>query len=77
MSNQGKSYYRDDQFLKEIGERIERLMKDRQITHEVFNNDTGLNPHRVISGEQNLTMSTFKRICDYLEVSPEEFFTSI
>lgn len=77
MSNQGKTYYRDDQFLKEIGKRIESLMKDRHITHEVFNHDTGLNPHRVVSGEQNLTMSTFKKICDYLDISPEEFFKDL
>jgi transcriptional regulator with XRE-family HTH domain len=77
LSNQGKRYYRDEQFLKEIGKRIEQLMKARNITHEVFNNDTGLNPHRVISGEQNLTISTFKKICDYLEVGPEEFFKGL
>jgi len=52
-------------------------MKDRHITHEVFNHDTGLNPHRVVSGEQNLTMSTFKKICDYLDISPEEFFKDL
>lgn len=74
MSNKGKLYYRDDQFLKEVGKRIEKLMKDRGITHETFNSDTKLNPHRLISGEQNLTLSTLKKICDYLEVSPEEFF---
>ena len=74
MSNQGKRYYRDDAFLKASGQRFESLMKGKGITHEVFYNDTSINPHRLIKGELNLTLSTFKKICDYLEITPEAFF---
>ena len=77
MSEPQKKYFRDEAFMLVVGERIRELMKEKSITHEVFFNDTSINPHRLIVGKKNMTISTFKRICDYLEVSPEEFFKGI
>ncbi len=69
--------YRDPILLNKVGRRMQELMNERSITHEVFYNDTSINPHRLISGKINMTISTFQRICTYLEISPEDFFKGI
>ncbi len=56
---------------------MQDLMTEKCITHEVFYNDTSINPHRLISGKINMTISTFQRICTYLGISPEEFFRGL
>lgn len=66
--------FKDTSFLQKVGERMQQLMTDRGITHEVFYNDTSINPHRLIIGQVNMTLSTFSRICQYLDITPEEFF---
>jgi DNA-binding Xre family transcriptional regulator len=72
-----RKYYRDEAFLFKVGGRIKELMTDKGITHEVFYNDTSINPHRLIIGKMNMTLSTFARICEYLETTPEDFFKAI
>jgi len=74
LSDSKRTYYRDEHFMLDVGNRIQGLMKEKSITHEKFFHDTSINPHRLIVGKKNMTISTFKKICDYLEVSPEEFF---
>ena len=69
-----RKYYRDEEFLIQVGKRIENLMKERKITHEVFYNDISINPHRLIVGKINMTISTFKKICDYFKLAPQDFF---
>jgi DNA-binding Xre family transcriptional regulator len=69
--------YRNQTFLNRVGARMQQLMDKRGITHEIFYNDTSINPHRIIVGKMNMTISTFSRICEYLKVSPEEFFKGI
>jgi len=65
---------RNEEFLLKVGERLQSIMEKQGITHEIFYADTSINPHRLIVGKTNMTMSTFSRICEYLKVSPEEFF---
>lgn len=72
-----RTYYRDEAFLLKVGGRIQELMANKGITHEVFYNDTSINPHRLIVGKMNMTLSTFSRICEYLETTPEDFFKAI
>ena len=76
-SKKPRKYYRDEAFLIKVGSRIQELMIDKGITHEVFYNDTSINPHRLIIGKMNMTISTFSRICEYLETTPEVFFKTI
>jgi len=72
-----RNYYRDEAFLIKVGSRIQELMLHKGVTHEVFYNDTSINPHRLIIGKMNMTLSTFSRICEYLETTPEDFFKAI
>jgi DNA-binding Xre family transcriptional regulator len=68
---------RNDEFLLKIGKRIQQLMNEKDITHEAFYNDTSINPHRLIIGRVNMTISTFERICSYLKISPTDFFKGV
>ena len=68
-----KAPYKDEEFLKSVGKRLRELLTDKGITHEVFYHDTDINPHRYIVGKHNMTLSNFKKICDYLEITPEAF----
>ena len=73
-TTKGKTSTRNEEFLLKVGERLHQLMEEQGITHEIFYADTSINPHRLIAGKTNMTMSTFSRICEYLRVSPEEYF---
>jgi DNA-binding Xre family transcriptional regulator len=68
---------RNDAFLLKVGNRIQQIMNEKEITHEIFYHDTSINPHRLIIGKVNMTLSTFERICSYLEISPADFFKDI
>lgn len=76
-NDSSKKPFKDEAFLLAVGKRMQQLMKEKDITHEVFYHDTDINPHRYIVGKHNITLSNFKRICDYLEISPEEFMREI
>jgi len=65
---------RNEEFLLKVGQRLQEILDQKGITHEIFYADTSINAHRIIVGKVNMTMSTFSRICEYLKVKPEEFF---
>jgi DNA-binding Xre family transcriptional regulator len=73
----GRTSTRNEAFLQKIGARLQFLMDQQGITHEIFYADTSINPHRIISGKTNMTMSTFSRICEYLKIEPTDFFKKI
>ena len=68
----GKS--RNSALLKKIGARIKQLREERNITQEIFFNDTGINIGRVERAERDISMSTLGNICKYLDISLKEFF---
>lgn len=72
-----KPPYKDDEFLKLVGKRLDDLLKQNGLTHENFYHDTEINPHRYIAGKVNMTVSNLKRICDYFKITPEEFFRGL
>jgi hypothetical protein len=75
--SKGKLSNRNEEFLQKVGTRLQSIMEEQGITHEIFYADTSINPHRIIAGKTNMTMSTFSRICDYLKISPESFFKKL
>lgn len=67
--------YIDIELLTNISKRIKELRQERNITQEIFYNDTGINIGRIERAKRNLSISSLKKICEYLEVSLEEFFS--
>lgn len=60
--------------VSKVAHRIKQLREERNITQEVFVFDTNINIGRIESGKSNITVSTLVAICEYLDVSLEDFF---
>lgn len=60
--------------LLSFAQRIKELRKEKNITQEVFYNDTGINIGRIERAIRDFSVSTLDSICNYLSVSMEEFF---
>ncbi len=65
----------DIELLNKIALRIKTLREEKNITQEVFYNDTGINIGRIERSKRNFSISTLKRICEYLEITLEDFFS--
>lgn len=65
-------FYRDEAYINEVGDKFKAVFKSKNIKHLEFRHDTGLDISRITSGELNMTISTIKRIADYLGVKPTD-----
>lgn len=68
---------RNQKFLNKIILRIKELREERDITQEVFYNDTGINIGRIERGLRDFNMTTLYTICQYFEIPVEEFFKKL
>lgn len=68
---------KDDILLKKVALRIKALRESKDITQEVFYNDTDIHIGRIELGNQNISISTLSAICKYLEISLEDFFKNM
>ncbi len=68
---------RDDKVLRQVAERIRDIRKELKITQDVVEDDTSLSIGRIEAGSMNLSLTTIVILCDYFEVSLEEFFHGI
>jgi transcriptional regulator with XRE-family HTH domain len=71
-----KKYYRDDEFLKNVGDRIRQLRLERGLTQMELAfkcNETDYSQiNRIELGKVNFSLSFLKLIADILEVNPED-----
>ena len=63
--------------LVSMSTRIKELRRERDISQEVFYNDTGINIGRIERAKRDFSMTTLESICNYLDVSFEEFFQGV
>ena len=68
---------RNQKFLDEIIQRIKRLREEKGISQEIFYGDTGINIGRIERGLRDFNMTTLHSICEYFEISPEDFFKGL
>lgn len=68
----GKS--RNQKFINSVGKRIREIRLKKGITQEDFIFETGINIGRIERGERDISLTTLKLICTYLEVEPIELF---
>lgn len=67
---------RNDAFLIEVGQKIRKLRKGKNITLEALYQSTGIardNLSRIEAGKKNFHILTLKRIADVLEVNVKDF----
>ena len=60
-----------------VAERIKQLRVARNLTQEDFYNDTGIHIGRIETAKSNLTLATLLEICEYFEITIQEFFEEI
>lgn len=63
------------ELLSKISLRVKELRKDKKVSQEAFTTDTGINIGRIESCKSNFSVTTLLNICDYFEISLEEFFS--
>jgi putative transcriptional regulator len=71
-----RKYYRDDEFLRMVGERIRELRKAKGLTQlelsVAIGDKDNSQIHRMEAGKVNFSVSYLSLIAKILEVSPEE-----
>jgi transcriptional regulator with XRE-family HTH domain len=71
----GKS--RNTVFIAKVASRIKDLREKHGITQEVFFYDTGINIGRIERGERDISLSTLMAVCDYFDITIQEFFSKV
>lgn len=67
------SQLRDEILLKKVVKKIKAMREKRGVSQEKFYNDTNINIARIESTHANISISTLKSICKYLNVSVSQF----
>ncbi len=68
---------RDDKLLEQIADRFRALRKERLLTQDAVYEDTGVDIGRIEKSRINPSISTINSLCEYYEISLEEFFRDI
>lgn len=68
---------RNDKLLKQVAGRIKELRAERDLTQEVFYNDTGINIGRIERAKRDIGVTTIEIICDYFDISIQDFFEKL
>lgn len=63
--------------LQSIAKKLRELRKAKGISQTDAYIDTDIHVARVETGRQNISVSTLSDLCDYYEISLEEFFKGI
>jgi len=71
------SQYVNKTLLKQIAIRVKELRAIRSLTQQAFFEDTGINIGRIERGVNDVSISNLHRICEYFEISLEDFFKGI
>ena len=69
--------YQDKELLIQIIFTIKQLRKNKGVTLEHFYFDTGIHLARIEQGKTNITVSTLSKICNYFEISLQDFFEMV
>lgn len=65
----------NQELLGKISLRIKELRKLKGVSQEAFTVDTGINAGRIESCKSNFSVTTLLNICEYFEITLEEFFS--
>lgn len=67
----------NDKLLRSIAARLKQLRIERGYTQEVVTDQTGVNVGLYEVGATNITIVLLSVLCDFYDVSLEEFFRGI
>lgn len=72
-----KAQRRNDFLVRQVAVRLKEVRKNRNLTQEVVRFDTDMNIGRIESGHHSISLTTLADLCDYYQISLEEFFQGI
>ena len=64
----------DEQAMMAVGKRLKQIRETKGVSQESVYIDTDYNIGRIEVGKTNISISTLSILCDYYEISLEEFF---
>lgn len=70
------AFNKKDALLK-LAHRIKVVRKSKNLTQEDCYNDTGIHFARIEQGKRDVSYTTLHKICDYFEITLQEFFKGI
>ncbi|HWY10311.1 MAG TPA: helix-turn-helix transcriptional regulator [Bacteroidia bacterium] len=65
---------RNKAFISSVAERLKEVREQKGFTQEIVVYDTGINIGRIESGRRDISLTTIKALCDYYEISVQDFF---
>lgn len=69
--------WRNDILLKQIAVKLKIMRIDKGLSQETVYFHTGIHIGKIETEKYNITVSTLSRLCDYYQISLEEFFRGI
>lgn len=63
--------------MSSVAEKLKKLRHEKGITQEVVYFDTNINVKRIEVGSMNITLTSLAILCEYYEITLEEFFKGI
>ena len=72
-----KKQWRNDVLIEEIARRLKDLRIGRGLSQETVYFHTGIHIGKIETEKYNITVSTLSKLCDYYQITLEEFFKGI
>ena len=72
-----KKQWRNDVLIEEIARRLKDLRIGRGLSQETVYFNTGIHIGKIETEKYNITDSTLSKLCDYYQITLEEFFKGI
>lgn len=72
-----KKQWRNDILICKIAQRLKDLRVGKNLSQEVVYFNTGIHIGKIETEKYNITVSTLSKLCDYYDVTLEEFFRGI
>ena len=72
-----KKQWRNDVLIEEIVRRLKDLRIGRGLSQETVYFNTGIHIGKIETEKYNITVSTLSKLCDYYQITLEEFFKGI
>lgn len=72
-----KRQRRNDILVEQVVERLKSIRRAQGLTQESVRFDTDLNIGRIESGRHSISLTTLADLCDYYNISLEDFFKEI
>ena len=72
-----KKQWRNDVLIEEIARRLKDLRIGRGLSQEMVYFNTGIHIGKIETEKYNITVSTLSKLCDYYQITLEEFFKGI